>query len=129
MSKALRIAVLGPKGQCGQCVVDELLSRGYSVVGISRTPPETWPKTGDYSSIAVDFSDTKTFSSILSEGDFNAVVSAFAPPLQDLKDVYRLGVEGHGNIKMAILKSSYRGPFIIIGQYFASTVDFGCNRF
>ncbi|KAF4120102.1 hypothetical protein GMORB2_3513 [Geosmithia morbida] len=115
MSKPLKVGVLGPKGQCGQCVVDELLSRNHSVVGISRSPPSTWPKTGDYSSIAVDFSDTATFSSVLSEGGFDAVVSAFGPPLNDLKDVYRLGVEGHGNIKMAILKSSFRGPFIIIG--------------
>lgn len=112
----MRVAVLGPKGQCGQCVVDELLSRGHSVVGISRSPPKTWPKAGQYESIAVDFGDTQMFSSILSEGGFDAVVSAFAPPLIDMKKVYIVGVEGHGNIKMAILQSSYRGPLIIIGQ-------------
>ncbi|KAJ3954373.1 hypothetical protein N0V92_009121 [Colletotrichum tropicale] len=38
-TKKLRVAVLGPKGQCGSCVVDELLSRGHSVVGLSRNPP------------------------------------------------------------------------------------------
>ncbi|KAL1854566.1 hypothetical protein Plec18167_003229 [Paecilomyces lecythidis] len=32
-----------------------------------------------------------------------------------MKDIYRLGVEGHSKIKTAILKSTYRGPFIIIG--------------
>jgi putative NADH-flavin reductase len=112
----MRVAVLGPKGQCGQCVVDELLSRGHSVIGISRSPPKTWPRAGNFESIAVDFSDTKTFSAILSEGKFDAVVSAFGPPLHDLKDVYRVGVEGHSNIKMAVLKSTYRGPLIIIGK-------------
>ncbi|KAJ5958796.1 uncharacterized protein N7479_005946 [Penicillium vulpinum] len=117
MSNSLRVAVLGPKGQCGQCVVDELLSRGHHVVGISRSPPKVWPKATpeQFSSIACDFSDIKSLSSILSDGGFNAVISAFGPPLTDMKDVYRLGVEGHGNIKMAVIRSTYRGPFIIIG--------------
>lgn len=116
MPKSLRVAVLGPKGQCGQCVVDELLSRGHTVVGISRSPPKSWPKQGEYSAIACDYGDIEKLSAILTAGGFDCVVSAFAPPLLDFKDVYRLGVEGHGNIKMAILKSSYRGPFIIIGE-------------
>ncbi|KAJ5745722.1 hypothetical protein N7520_010904 [Penicillium odoratum] len=115
MSDKFNVAVLGPKGQCGQCVVDELLSRGHSVVGVSRSPPSKWPKAGNYSAITCDFSDIRGLSTILSEGGFDAVVSAFAPPLGDMKAVYRLGVEGHGNIKMAILRSTYRGPFIIIG--------------
>lgn len=116
MSKSFRVAVLGPKGQCGQCVVDELLLRGHSVVGISRSPPSTWSRSGDYSGIACDFGDIPGLSTIFSEGGFDAVLSAFAPPLVDLKDVYRLGVEGHGNIKMAIVRSTYRGPVIIIGK-------------
>lgn len=116
MSKGFRVAVLGPKGQCGQCVVDELLSRGHSVVGISRSPPSIWPRSGKYSGIACDFGDIPGLSTIFSEGGFDAVVSAFAPPLVDLKDVYRLGVEGHGNIKMAIVRSTYQGPVIIIGK-------------
>lgn len=118
MSKTFRVGVLGPKGQCGQCVVDELLSRGHSVVGISRSPPKTWSKRGDYSSIAVDFAEVKALSAILSEGKFDAVICAFAPPLHDFNAVYRVGVEGHGNIKMAVLRSSYRGPLIIIGESF-----------
>ncbi|KAJ5667411.1 hypothetical protein N7507_003275 [Penicillium longicatenatum] len=115
MSESLRVAVLGPKGQCGSCVVDELLSRGHSVVGISRSPPKTWPKSGEYGGIPCDFSDIRGLSKILSDGGFDAVVSAFAPPLTDFDAVYTVGVEGHGNIKMAILRSTYRGPFIIIG--------------
>lgn len=115
MSTSLRVAVLGPKGQCGSCVVDELLSRGHSVAGISRTPPKTWPKTGEYAGIACDFSDIQGLSKILSDESFDAVISAFAPPLVDMKSVYSIGVEGHGNIKKAILRSNYRGPFIIIG--------------
>jgi putative NADH-flavin reductase len=84
----MRVAVVGPKGQCGKCVVNELLSRGHSVVGISRSPPNTWPKAGPYESISVDFSDIKMFSTILSDGKFDAVVSAFGPPLHNFKDVY-----------------------------------------
>lgn len=116
MSKSLRVAVLGPKGQCGSCVVDELLSRGHSVVGISRSPPKTWPKSGEYGGIPCDFGDIKALSKILSDGGFDALVSAFAPPLTDFDAVYTVGVEGHGNIKMAILRSTYRGPLIIIGM-------------
>lgn len=116
MAGGKKVAVLGPNGQCGHCVVDELLARGHVVVGISRNPPKTWSKPGQYSSIAVDFGDIKTLSTVLSEGDFDAVVSAFGPPLSDMKQVYRLGVEGQGNIKMAILRSTYRGPLILIGK-------------
>ncbi|KAJ5390542.1 uncharacterized protein N7496_001610 [Penicillium cataractarum] len=115
MSRSLRVAVLGPKGQCGSCVVDELLSRGHSVVGISRTPPQTWAKSGKYEGIPCDFNDIRGLSDILSNGNFDTVISAFAPPLVDLKSVYNVGVEGHGNIKMAILRSTFRGSFIIIG--------------
>lgn len=113
---SLRVAVLGPKGQCGSCVVDELLARGHSVVGISRSPPKTWTTSGEYAGIPCDFGDIRALSRILSEGGFDAVVSAFAPPLVDLKAVYSVGVEGHGNIKMAVLRSTYRGPLIIIGM-------------
>lgn len=116
MSRSLRVAVLGPKGQCGSCVVDELLSRGHRVVGISRAPPKTWAKPGEYGGIPCDFSDIKGLSKILTDGDFDAVVCAFAPPLVDMKSAYLVGVEGHGNIKMAILRSAFRGPLIIIGK-------------
>lgn len=116
MPSPLRVAVLGPKGQCGQCVVGELLARGHTVVGISRSPPKSWPTPGEYSAAACDFGNVAALSTILSEGRFDAVVSAFAPPLSDFKMVYQLGVEGHGNIKMAILRSSYRGRFVIIGM-------------
>lgn len=85
-------------------------------VGISQSPPQTWHKPGEYSAIRCEFSDIKDLSNTLSEGGFDPVISAFAPPLTDMKAVYRLGVEGHGNIKMAVIKSTYRGPFIIIGR-------------
>ena len=142
MSDGLRVAVLGPKGQCGSCVVDELLSRGHSVVGISRTPPQTWgkhgeylpqtwgkhgeytPQTwgkhGEYEGIPCDFNDIRGLSRILSDGKFDTVISAFGPPLVDLKTVYSAGVEGHGNIKMALLRSTFRGHLIIIGKVHAS---------
>lgn len=116
MAGSLNVAVLGPKGQCGQCVVDELLSRGHSVVGISRSPPTTWNKPGKYSALPVDFHHEDQLAAALSSGGFDAVVSAFGPPMTNMKDIYRLGVEGHSKIKTAILKSTYRGPFIIIGK-------------
>lgn len=100
--------------------MDELLYRGHSVVGISRMPPKSWEKPGDYASIPCDFRNVKDLSKILSNGCFDTVVSAFTPPLGDLKsvyhlDVYHLDVEGHGNIKMAIQRTTYHGPFISFG--------------
>lgn len=120
MPKSLKVAVLGPKGQCGSCVVDELLSRGHSVVGISRAPPQTWGKPGEYEGIPCDFNDIRGLSEVLSDGNFDTVVSAFGPSLVDLKTVYSLGVEGHGNIKMALLRSTFRGHLIIIGKIYSS---------
>ncbi|KAK1762682.1 NADH(P)-binding-domain-containing protein, partial [Phialemonium atrogriseum] len=110
----LKVAVLGPAGQCGSCVVDELLSRGHTVVGISRNPPEDWKSNSGYSSVPVDIQDTKKLSKVFSAG-FDAIVSAYAPPLADLSKVYETGVEGHGKIKMALLESSHEGQIIVIG--------------
>ncbi|KAJ0316964.1 hypothetical protein Brms1b_005169 [Colletotrichum noveboracense] len=67
-TKKLRVAVLGPKGQCGSCVVDELLSRGHSVVGLSRNPPREWQTSGDYKAESVDFNSINELSAALSRG-------------------------------------------------------------
>ncbi|ROW02142.1 hypothetical protein VSDG_02373 [Cytospora chrysosperma] len=115
--KTLKVAVLGPSGQCGQCVVDELLSRGHNVVGISRNPPKTWGtnlKTGSYSSQSVDLHDTASLVRAFSDG-FDAIVCAFAPPLSDMASLYEKGVEGHAAIKTALLASDHSGSFLIIG--------------
>lgn len=56
-SSTLTVAVLGPKGQCGQCVVDELLSRGHNAIGISRDPPKEW-KTAPPNSPGLLYSQT-----------------------------------------------------------------------
>lgn len=110
----LKVAVIGPKGQCGSCVVDELLARGHSVVGISRSPPQTWATGGDYAPHAVDLYDTDGLARALSQG-YDAVVCAFGPPLTKLDDVYEHCVEGHAKIKEAVLLSTHSGEFIIIG--------------
>lgn len=115
--KTLKVAVLGPSGQCGQCVVDELLSRGHNVVGISRNPPKTWGtdiKTGSYSAQSVDLHDTPSLVRAFSDG-FDAIVCAFAPPLSDMASLYEKGVEGHAAIKTALLASDHSGSFLIIG--------------
>lgn len=70
----------------------------------------------EYEGISCDYGNIKELSTILSDGNFDAVISAFAPPLVDMKAVYRVGVEGHGNIKTATLRSTFRGRFIIIGN-------------
>jgi putative NADH-flavin reductase len=113
-TKKLTIAVIGPKGQCGSCVVDELLSRGHKVVGISRSPPKIWNKPGEYSSIAVDLADTPAFTQALS-GGYDCIVCAFGPSLERITEVYFKTIEGHVLIKKAMLRSSHEGGFIIIG--------------
>lgn len=110
----LTVAVIGPKGQCGSCVVDELLSRGHSVVGISRNPPRKWASKGDYRPHAVDLHDTDRFAQALSQG-YDAVVCAFGPPLDNLGEIYEHCVEGHAKIKEAVLQSTHSGGLIIIG--------------
>lgn len=110
----LKVAVIGPKGQCGSCVVGELLSRGHSVVGISREPPGKWATGGDYRPHAADLHDTDRFAQALSQ-DYDAIVCAFGPPLANLGEIYEHCVEGHAKIKEAVLQSTHSGGFIIIG--------------
>ncbi|KAJ0423110.1 hypothetical protein BJY00DRAFT_300007 [Aspergillus carlsbadensis] len=111
----LRVAVLGPKGQCGSCVVDELLSRGHTVVGLSRNPPAKWHDSNSrYSSQAVDVYDHEGLVEAFSD-NFDAIVNAFAPPIVSIKTIYRAVIEGQLRIKSALLASTHTGPFIIIG--------------
>lgn len=112
--KKLKVAVIGPKGQCGSCVVDELLSRGHSAVGISRNPPPKWAAEGDYTPHAVDLHDTDRFAQALSK-DYDAIVCAYGPPLAKLDEIYEHCVEGHAKIKEAVLQSTHSGGLIIIG--------------
>lgn len=113
--KKLKVAVIGPKGQCGSCVVDELLSRGHFVVGISRNPPQKWAAGGDYTPHVVDLHDTDRFAQALSQ-DYDAIVCAYGPPLAKLDEIYELCVEGHAKIKEAVLQSTHSGGLIIIGM-------------
>lgn len=110
----LKVAVLGPTGQCGSCVVDELLSRDHTVVGISRNPPQEWKGNERYSAVPVDIQDTDKLAKAFSAG-FDAIVCAFSPSLSDLSTTYENGVEGHGRIKTALLRSDHTGTFIVIG--------------
>jgi putative NADH-flavin reductase len=112
--KTLKVAVIGPKGQCGECVVDELLSRGHSVVGFSRNPPKTWRTPGDFSSVSINVHDSTKFAKLLSDG-YDAVVSAYGPPLSDMDAVYEHCIEDQLQIKRAILASKHQGEIIIIG--------------
>ncbi|KAH8782723.1 hypothetical protein F5883DRAFT_130953 [Diaporthe sp. PMI_573] len=72
----LKVAVIGPKGQCGSCVVDELLFRSHSVVGISRNPPSKWAVEREYRLHAVDLNDTDRFAQALSQ-EFDTIVNAY----------------------------------------------------
>lgn len=123
-SNRLKVAVIGPKGQCGSCVVDELLSRGHSVVGISRSPPPKWTAEGEYRPHAVDLHDTDRFAQALSQ-EFDAIVCAYGPPLAELSEVYEHCVESHAKIKEAVLQSTHSGGFIIIGTIVPSDVHTG----
>ncbi|KAK1476164.1 hypothetical protein CCUS01_05269 [Colletotrichum cuscutae] len=116
-SKKLRVAVIGPKGQAGSCVVDELLTQGHAVVGVPRNPPKQWnhgTSDGPYTSTSVDiYTEQKKVIDIFSS-DFDAIVCAYGPSLANLDTVYEDGVEAHGRIKTALLASTHEGPFIII---------------
>ena len=113
----LKIGVIGPKGQCGSCVVEELLSRGHTVTGISRNPPKTWKHEwpGKYEFVRADLNDTKSFAKVLS-GGYDSIFCAYGPPLEELEAVYFHCVEANCRIKEAVLASDYIGVFIIIGE-------------
>lgn len=115
-TRRLKVGVIGPNGQCGSCVVEELLSRGHTVTGISRNPPKTWNSElpGTYEPLAADLNDTAGFTKALS-GGFDAIVCAYGPPLENLATVYLKGVEAHCRIKEALLASDHKGVFLIIG--------------
>lgn len=119
---ALKVAVLGPAGQCGSCVVDELLARGHIVTGMSRNPPKTWKAAaadsknkGAYSAKPIDIWDKEALTAAFS-GGFDAIVAAYAPPLNDLSLLYETGVEGQSLIKTALLDSDHEGSIIMIGR-------------
>lgn len=115
-STPLKVGVIGPKGQCGSCVVEELLFRGHEVTGISRNPPKTWKHggPGTYKAVAADLTDTESFAQVLS-GGYDAIVCGYAPSLENLETVYTEGIEAHCRIKEAVLASEHEGVFLIIG--------------
>ncbi|KAJ0269760.1 hypothetical protein COL940_012218 [Colletotrichum noveboracense] len=117
MSRTLKVGIIGPKGQAGSCVVDELLARGHSVVGISRSPPEQWPNPdkGTWSSVSVDIHKEHTKLVEIFSSGFDAIVSCYGPSLKVISDIYSEAVEGHGRIKTVLLASTHDGPFIIVG--------------
>ncbi|KAF4434053.1 hypothetical protein CGCF415_v007162 [Colletotrichum fructicola] len=117
MSRPLKVGVIGPKGQAGSCVVDELLARGHSVVGISRSPPMQWPNSdkGTWSSVSVDIHKEHTKLVEIFSSGFDAIVSCYGPSLKVISNIYSEAVEGHGRIKTALLASTHDGPFIIVG--------------
>nr|XP_036578626.1 nad-dependent epimerase dehydratase [Colletotrichum truncatum]KAF6785921.1 nad-dependent epimerase dehydratase [Colletotrichum truncatum] len=112
--RSLKVAVLGPKGQCGSCVVDELLLQGHAVVGISRSPPKTWKNSENYSAVSADFNDINQLAKVMSAG-YDSIVCAYGPPLDNIGAVYMECVETHCRIKSALLQSTHKGSFIIIG--------------
>lgn len=114
-TRPLRMGVIGPKGQCGSCIVNELLDRGHTVVGLSRDPPKIWKNNPAYSAIAVDVNNHADLTKVFSQG-FDAIVSAYGPPMTDLSMTYYYGVESNLKIKVALLESTHKGPFIIVGK-------------
>lgn len=99
-------------------MVDELLGRGHSVVGISRSPPEQWPSSdkGTWSSVSVDIHKEHTKLVEIFSSGFDAIVSCYGPNLKVISNIYSEAVEGHGRIKTALLASTHKGPFIIVGR-------------
>lgn len=123
----LKIAVLGPSGQCGSTIVSELLSRGHSVTGLSRNPPAVWPSSsssseisspetsaGTYTAVSVDLHDTSALAAAFS-ANLDGIVVCYAPALGDLGAAYEAGVEAHARIKTALLRSSHSGGFVVVG--------------
>jgi putative NADH-flavin reductase len=75
--KNLTVAVVGPAGMTGSYTVVELLNRGHSVIGISRTPTAIG-KHDRYKPVSIDF-DNSSISQIANSLEGADVVVKYRP--------------------------------------------------
>jgi len=77
-TKPLKVGLIGPAGFSGSYLCLELINRGHTVVGISRSPAKAGehkrylPRTADVNTLDVE-SLAKTFS------DIDVLINAYGP--------------------------------------------------
>lgn len=76
----MKVVVYGATGKTGSRVVEELLRRGHTVVGVSRAASRMTAAPG-LTTIDDDMSDVQRMAEEIRGAD--AVVSAYAPPAED----------------------------------------------
>lgn len=81
----MKVVLYGATGKSGSRILTELVARGHSVVGVARN---TASLPAGIEAVQDDLSDAARFASITKGAD--AVVSAYAPPMEDTDQV--LGV-------------------------------------
>lgn len=106
----MRIAVIGATGFVGSHIVNELVSRGHHVLGISRT---IQLQTESISFFSQDIFDTTELAKILFS--CQVVVSAYNPGWSDKPNMYDEFLCGLHSIQKAVKLSGVK-RFIIIGS-------------
>jgi putative NADH-flavin reductase len=76
----LKVILYGSTGKSGGAILSELVARGHTVIAAARKP-EKVQKLKDVTAVQDDLSDSAKIASIVKGAD--AVVSAYAPPLDD----------------------------------------------
>lgn len=74
----LTVGVLGPSGMGGSHITIELLSRGHSVVGISRTP-ESIGIHSEYEPRSIDLENAPIHDIAITFKDLDVLICAYGP--------------------------------------------------
>jgi uncharacterized protein len=101
----MKIALIGAKGYVGSCLLQEALSRGHEVTGISRNVSEMSEQAG-LTKVSHDIlGDAEGTAQVLSGHD--VIINAYNPKRQSLEpDIYEQHVAGHKAVLAAVKLSN-----------------------
>jgi putative NADH-flavin reductase len=102
--RTMNVVLYGATGHAGSRIQKELLSRGHTVVAVTRKPEESAP-TG-VTAVKDDLSNIDHIASIL--GGADAVISAYAPPADDTDQI----IGATARLTEAIAKNG--GPRLVV---------------
>ena len=107
----MNIAIIGASGFVGSALVDEAVSRDYSVTAIARNAEKIASEDDRVTPVSVDVNNAEKLTEVLNGHD--AVLTAFHPG-RDNPDQYDEYLEGHKHIQQAV-KQSDVDRWLVIG--------------
>jgi uncharacterized protein len=81
----MKVALYGATGAAGSRILQELISRGHHVTAVVRDPAKLAQSGGNVRVKQDDLSNPKGIAAAI--GDAEAVISAYAPPKNDLEAI------------------------------------------